>query len=375
MSFSYNVLKNEEKAIYSLRALYKEYGYSLYKVSRFEEYDLYAKNKSFLVSQNILSFTDTNGKLLALKPDVTLSIIKNIPDRDTRTHKLCYNETVYRTSADSDGFREIMQTGLECIGNIDTYSECEVIMLAMKSLGTVSADYILDISHMGLIDGLLSEAGVDDGQKGELIRLIESKNIYAIKSLCDKLDIAEDMQSKICFLTELYMPIDKALVQIKDIVVGEKMSEAYQSLVEICEAIREYGLNDRLYLDFSIVNDVNYYDGLCFKGFINGIPDSVLSGGRYDKLLSRLGKVSGAIGFAVYLDRLERFEGDIAEYDVDAVLIYGKGESISRINEARKKLSEGGKRVLVGHTPDLSVRAKQLYRLTDGGIEKIENDD
>ena len=375
MSFSYNVLKNEEKAIYSLRALYKEYGYSLYKVSRFEEYDLYAKNKSFLVSQNILSFTDTNGKLLALKPDVTLSIIKNIPDRDTRTHKLCYNETVYRTSADSDGFREIMQTGLECIGNIDTYSECEVIMLAMKSLGTVSADYILDISHMGLIDGLLSEAGVDDGQKGELIRLIESKNIYAIKSLCDKLGIAEDMQSKICFLTELYMPIDKALEQIKNIVTGEKMTGAYLSLVEICEAMNEYGLCDRLYLDFSIVNDVNYYDGICFKGFINGIPDSVLSGGRYDKLLSRLGKVSGAIGFAVYLDRLERFEGDIAEYDVDAVLIYGKGESISRINEARKKLSEGGKRVLVGHTPDLSVRAKQLYRLTDGGIEKIENND
>lgn len=375
MSFSYNVLKNEEKAIYSLRALYKEYGYSLYKVSRFEEYDLYAKNKSFLVSQNILSFTDTNGKLLALKPDVTLSIIKNIPDRDTRTHKLCYNETVYRTSADSDGFREIMQTGLECIGNIDTYSECEVIMLAMKSLSTVSADYILDISHMGLIDGLLSEAGVDDGQKGELIRLIESKNIYAIKSLCDKLGIAEDMQSKICFLTELYMPIDKALDRIKDIVTGEKMSGAYLSLVEICESMNEYGLCDRLYLDFSIVNDVNYYDGLCFKGFINGIPDSVLSGGRYDKLLSRLGKVSGAIGFAVYLDRLERFEGDIAEYDVDAVLIYGKGESISRINEARKKLSEGGKRVLVGHTPDLSVRAKQLYRLTDGGIEKIENND
>ena len=375
MSFSYNVLKSEEKAIYSLRALYKEYGYTLYKVGRFEEYDLYARNKSFLVSQNILSFTDTNGKLLALKPDVTLSIIKNIPDKDTKTHKLCYNEAVYRTSADSDGFREIMQTGLECIGNIDTYSECEVIMLAMQSLGTVSADYILDISHMGLIDGLLSEAGVADEQKGELIGLIESKNVHSIQSFCDKFGIEKDMQRRICFLTELYMPIDKALGQIKDTVVGEKMSEAYQSLVEICEAIREYGLNDRLYLDFSIVNDVNYYDGICFKGFINGIPDSVLSGGRYDKLLRRLGKVSGAIGFAVYLDRLERFEGDIAEYDVDAVLIYGKGESISRINEARKKLSEGGKRVLVGHTPDLSVRAKQLYRLTDGGIEKIENND
>ena len=104
MSFCERVLRNDEKAIYSLRDLYEKYGYSLYKVSKFEEYDLYAHNKSFLVSSNILSFTDTNGKLLALKPDVTLSIVKNISDNDESTHKLCYNETVYRTSADSDGF-------------------------------------------------------------------------------------------------------------------------------------------------------------------------------------------------------------------------------------------------------------------------------
>ena len=69
------VLKNDERAIYSLRSLYKKYGYSLYKVSRFEEYDLYAKNKNFLVSRNILSFTDTNGNLLALKPDVISFLI------------------------------------------------------------------------------------------------------------------------------------------------------------------------------------------------------------------------------------------------------------------------------------------------------------
>ena len=73
-------LKKDEQAVLLLRKLYQSYGYQPYKMSRFEEYDLYAKNKSFLVSENILTFTDTNGKLMALKPDVTLSIIKNIPD-------------------------------------------------------------------------------------------------------------------------------------------------------------------------------------------------------------------------------------------------------------------------------------------------------
>ena len=78
MNISFNALKNEERAVFSLRELYGSYGYIRHKVSKFEEYDLYARNKSFLVSENILTFTDTDGRLMALKPDITLSIIKNM---------------------------------------------------------------------------------------------------------------------------------------------------------------------------------------------------------------------------------------------------------------------------------------------------------
>ena len=375
MSFSDKVLKNNEKAIYSLRGLYKDHGYSLYKVSKFEEYDLYAHNKSFLVSKNILSFTDTSGKLLALKPDVTLSIVKNIPEGDTCTRKLCYNETVYRTSADSDGFREIMQTGLECIGDIDTYSECEVVMLALKSLDTISGEYILDISHMGLLDGLLCEAGLDDAAKAELIRLVESKNVYAIRETCVRYGASKETADALCFITDLYMPLGDALDKIGAMIKGDKMQTAYDTLAKVSEAMKLYGLSDRLYLDLSIVNDVNYYDGICFKGYINGIPDSVLSGGRYDKLIKRLGKDLGAIGFAVYLDRLERLESDSSDYDVDAILTYEKGTDVRVIAEAQEKLFKEGKRVLVGRSPDRSQSYRQLLKLTDRGIEILENND
>jgi len=84
---SASVLKNDEKAIFRLRELYSKYGYSRYKVSKFEEYDLYAHNKSFLVSENVLTFTDTDGRLMALKPDVTLSIVKNIAANGNETQK------------------------------------------------------------------------------------------------------------------------------------------------------------------------------------------------------------------------------------------------------------------------------------------------
>ena len=129
-----SVLKNEEKAIFKLRSLYNGFGYSQYKMSKFEEYDLYVRNKDFLISDSVITFTDTNGKLLALKPDVTLSIIKNTKDERNTVKKVFYNENVYRISKGAHSYKEIMQTGLECIGSIDLYNIYEVIMLACESL-------------------------------------------------------------------------------------------------------------------------------------------------------------------------------------------------------------------------------------------------
>ena len=87
------ILKSDERAILTLRSIYKQYGYMPYKMSKFEEYDFYIKNKDFLLSDRIITFNDTNGKLLALKPDVTLSIIKNADDTPGTKHKVYYNET------------------------------------------------------------------------------------------------------------------------------------------------------------------------------------------------------------------------------------------------------------------------------------------
>ena len=75
-----SLMSYEESLVFKLRALYQERGFKRYKMSKFEPYDLYATNKDFLISDNVISFTDTNGKLMALKPDVTLSIIKNSQD-------------------------------------------------------------------------------------------------------------------------------------------------------------------------------------------------------------------------------------------------------------------------------------------------------
>lgn len=378
MNISEKVLRNDEKAIYTLRDLYRNHGYSHYKISKFEEYDLYAHHKNFLVSDSILSFTDKNGKLMALKPDVTLSIAKHVSDDSSNvTQKVYYNEHVYRTSASSDGFREIMQTGLECIGNVDIYAESEVIMLAMKSLQSISEDYLLDLSHMGLLEGMLEAAGIDISYHSLVLNLIGSKNIPGIRTTCANLSIDEDMCQRICEMVSLYLPMTEATEVLSSLIVGEKAAKALKELRQISEILDIYGLSKHLFFDFSIVSDTHYYDGLIFKGFLNGLSESLLSGGRYDRLLTQLGKKQGmgAIGFAVYLDRLEHFGSAEESFDIDVLLIYEDNIDIRSIVQAVRLLNESGKTVRTATAPDPSVRCRQLLKIGKGGIEILETYD
>ena len=65
-------------------------------------------------------------------------------------------------------------------------------------------------------------------------------------------------------------------------------------------------MTDKIRIDFSVINNMSYYNGIAFNGFIYGVSEGVLSGGQYDKLMNKMGKKSRAIGFAVYLDVLDR---------------------------------------------------------------------
>ena len=146
MKISDSVLRSDEKAVFGLRELYGRYGYSQYKMGKFEEYDLYVRNKNFLISDHIITFNDQSGKLMALKPDVTLSIVKNMKDVSGYVNKVYYNENVYRVQKGGDSFREIMQVGLECMGAVGNKELTEVIYLAGRSLDLLAESNILEIS-------------------------------------------------------------------------------------------------------------------------------------------------------------------------------------------------------------------------------------
>lgn len=309
MNFNYDVLDSTEKIIFALRSLYMEYGYTQYRMGKFEEYDLYSKNKDFLVSDSVITFTDTNGKLMALKPDVTLSIIKNNKDNPDSIQKLCYNENVYRVSKGTNTFKEIMQTGLECIGNINEKCVGEVLLLAAKSLETVSNDFVLEVSNLSILSSFIESVSESYSVKQSLIKCVGEKNMHGILKICKENGISEENAQSLKKLVSTYGAPEKVLPELKEICSGKNIDEEITLLENTLKVFSDTDLYKKIQIDFSAVGDMNYYNGIIFKGFVAGIPESVLSGGQYDKLMKKMGKKSKAAGFAVYIDLLERIGG------------------------------------------------------------------
>jgi len=299
------ILSNEEKISFALRALYHSRGYVPYRMGRFEEYELYMKNKDFLPSPEVITFTDTNGKLKAIKPDVTLSIVRSACPAPGQTVKLYYDENVCRVSDTARGFREIRQAGLECIGAVDEKCIGEVLELALESLGLIAEDSRLCVSHLGIVSALLDRALMQEEARARALKLIGEKNLHELAELCRSCGVEEKAAEKLCALVLCSGTPDRVLPRLREIGCPEEYTGELEHLTAM---LQEKG-RERLVIDFSILGDMRYYNGVAFRGYVSGVPSGVLSGGQYDRLLERLGKQGGAVGFACYLDKLERIAG------------------------------------------------------------------
>lgn len=346
---------NEERAVFALRGLYQRYGYAPYKMSQFEEYDLYVRNKDFLISDRIITFSGEGGKLMALKPDVTLSIVKNAPEEPGVVQKVYYSENVYRD------YREIMQAGLECVGDLTQYDIAEAVLLAVKSLDLLGGRYVLDISHMGLLAAVLERYGFDEGKQKRAMTCLRQKNTHDLRQLCgENEDAWETLQA-----ISACRGGAEALEALTPYLTGEAELAAVNELKDLLEVLRERGYAECVRMDFSVSNDLGYYSGVVFRGYLEGIPESILSGGQYDKLPRKMGRKSRAIGFAVYADLLQERSREDNSFDVDTLILHDGTVSLSEVNRAAKAASKNGS-VLVATTAPKGRSWKNLVTLKGG---------
>ena len=363
------VLSRSEEIILNLRSLFESYGYSHCNVGPFEQYDFYAQNRSALPGEEVLVFTDADGRLMALKPDVTMSIVKTVQESLPGLRKLCYNESVYRIPTGGIGFRETVQTGLECIGPLDGYTVGEVLMLALKSLQAIQSSYILNLSHLGILDGLLDLALSETRDRAPILKAMGQKNIAALRSACGDSQMEEKYVQALETLLNLYGPLRDTLPQVESLAEGEKMQSALRELREIRDIMECYGLGDHLHLDFSIRGGTDYYSGLVFRGFVKQVSSPVLSGGRYDSLIDRMGKHAGGIGFAVYLDQLAARKKDREE---EVLLLYDEQASPEKVIRAISVLKQDGLRVRADRVIPGDFRADRILKLTESGVTEVE---
>ena len=327
------ILKQEEQAVFKLRSLYRQYGYCPYKMSRFEEYELYVHNKDFLQSDQIITFSGSGGKLMALKPDVTLSIIRHTQDLPGEVRKVYYDENVYRADGNSQNVKQIMQAGLECVGDLGAYEIAEVVLLAAQSMALLGEHFVLDISHVGLTGAVLDECGLAGQRRKAALQCLRQKNAHELRTICSN--------EKLQMLVRCGGNAETALESLEAVLSTEAERQALTELRMLCAVLAQAGYADRVRVDFSVGNDMKYYSGVVFKGYLEGIPTGILSGGQYDRLLKKMGRKARAIGFAVYLSMLEG-RNTQETYDIDTLILHGPDtDPAALVAEARQWAAQG----------------------------------
>ena len=181
MPFDWNICPRPERCTLQLRALYEQAGYRKFRCARFEEYALYQQNQNFLPDARVIAFTDLDGKLRAIRPDVTLSIAKNAQPAPGECKKYYYIEQVCRPSRESRAFEQISQMGLEALGAVGPAQQAEVVRLAARSLAAAGENTLLELGHMGYLAGLLDALEGPAAARPRLLALLRDRSAHVLR--------------------------------------------------------------------------------------------------------------------------------------------------------------------------------------------------
>ncbi len=376
-------LAKEETTTLTLSALYERLGYRKYRNTRFEEYSFYHDHQGFLSGEGVITFNNADGQLMALKPDMTLSIIKNADISPRTFSRVYYNENVYRFQQSTREYNEIHQCGLEMLGPIDSFAVGEIVLLALQSLEAIDPSYMLSLSHAELVDSALASIDTDHEVRRDMAQCIRKKNKHDLRKIAEKNHLPEEKILALEAIVEGSGPLLEALSFLEKEVTPLFMGDAngnqktfatgIAELKEVYQHFADTKYKDHLHLDTSVINPVDYYSGIVMQGYVKAVPQLVLAGGRYDRLAEKLREDVGAMGFAVYLDQLQVHFPKTKKYDVDVLILYPEeGEDSSVL--LMKKLLEfagGNESVRVEPKVPAQLRARRMLRYNGSQWEEI----
>jgi ATP phosphoribosyltransferase regulatory subunit len=247
------------------------------------------------------------GDLLALRTDFTVPIaslaaaylVKNkLPLR------LYYTGNVFRVAPKTGEIDEFYQAGIELIGLSGPSADSEVIMLALEALiSTGLNDFQIGVGYAGILQGILDSAGAMNLERESVTLALSQRNYVDYRDIVNRSNWPTRCKEALLSLPFLHGNVD-ILDTLPDAVIGEKGSLAVQSLRAVFSEIEKVGLKHKVYVDLGMTRTFGYYTGTVFEGYVPGVGQAVVGGGRYDRLFSSFGVDLPAIGFAVDVDRV-----------------------------------------------------------------------
>ena len=364
-----NSLPTEDRLPLELSKLYEQFGYQKYCMSKFEEYGFYSDNRDFLSTDGIIAFNNSAGKLMALKPDITLSIVKNARTLPHANARYYFNENVYRIFENTHDCREIKQCGIELLGDVDSHATAEIVLLALKSLEKIDPDFTLIISHIAFVSSALEDAGIIGEPRRKVLSFLKRKNRHDLVRWCEENSVNPEIIERLIKISSISGSLGDVLPLLKELVTGEKTAAAYDELLNLFNALNQMDLYNKLRLDLSVLNHLDYYNGILLQGYVKNSPSPVLSGGRYDSLAKKIRGDGGAFGFAVYLNGLNLHYPNNKNYDCDLVIIYEQSDAnlLAAVND----MSKNGKTVRVERKMPESIKAKQVFEYKNGILSEV----
>ncbi|WP_106494992.1 ATP phosphoribosyltransferase regulatory subunit [Lentibacillus sp. Marseille-P4043] len=357
-----NEFEKKEQLLAKIKARFSTYGYRHVQTSAFEQYDLYQTTTGTIDTDEMIKVIDPNGKVLVLRPDVTIPITRMVAtgnQLNPSEERLYYISTVFRNLAMQPNKREHTQAGIENFEPKSAALDAEVIALAIHTLQDLGfTDFKLEIGHAGFFKELLSEIHISKQETDQLKAIIQAKDFSGMKDFLKKLSIDTKDKYALKQIPLLYGNPEDVIERAKSVSLNSQMDRKLQDLTKIIDVLKLYEVERFISLDLGLINHMNYYSDIIFQGFVENFGKPVLMGGRYDHLAEQFSKVMPAIGFACDVDSIfsvleqqSLISGE--ESHIDVLIYYTTSKQKEALSTA-STLRNQGFRVLI--SPIDSVR-------------------
>ncbi|MBK5241194.1 ATP phosphoribosyltransferase regulatory subunit [Clostridium sp.] len=301
---------NKIEIVNKLRKLYINSGYLEVLSPTLEFYDVFQGDTTSIEQEKMYKLFDNVGRILVLRPDMTTPIARIAATKlkdSLYPLRICYSGNIFRVNENWDGkISEVTQSGIEILGSESQKSDAEVIITAIQALLAIGVKkFELEIGQAEFFKGLIEDIELDSDEMERLRELVESKNFGALREFIEEKEsrLGTDNLEALKKLPELFGGIE-ILAKARGLTKNKRAVAAIDTIEKIYERIESVGLGEYISIDLGMVQQINYYTGIIFRGYSSKVGTTIISGGRYDNLTSKFGVSMPAVGFAIDVDNI-----------------------------------------------------------------------